>query len=104
MRVAGSQHMSSTFCARILADPQLYVLRGRIVLSFLNFGHVCYDAVHMVGSLCLIIEESDLSETTVNTLHSIQCRNTQDRSLNFYLCHCFQSCTVQLILDPLASL
>lgn len=63
---------------------------------------MCYDAVHMVGNLCLIIEASYLSETTVNTLHSTQCRNTQDRSLNFHLCQCFQSCAVQLILDPLA--
>lgn len=91
--------MSSTFCARIWADP---LLRGRRVNSFLNFCHVCYDTVHMVGNLCLIIVASDLSETTVNTLHSTQCRNTQDRSLNFHLCQCFQSCAVQLILDLLA--
>ena len=56
----------------------------------------------MVGTLCLIIEASDLSETTVNTLHSAQCRDTQYRILNFHLCQCFQSCAVQLILDPLA--
>jgi len=56
----------------------------------------------MVGNLCLKIEASGSSETTVNTLHSTQCRNTQDRSLNFHLCQCFQSSAVQLLLDPLA--
>jgi len=54
----------------------------------------------MVGNLCLVIEASDLSETTVNTLRPTQWRNTQYCSLNFHLLHCFQSCAVQLILDP----
>jgi hypothetical protein len=76
--------------------------RANSSFFFLNFCHVCYDTVHMVGNLCLIIEASDLSETTVNTLHSTQCRKTQDCSLNFHFCQCFQSSAVQLILGPLA--
>lgn len=35
-------------------------------------------------------------------MHSTQCRDTLDRSLNFHLSQCYQSCAVQLILDPLA--
>lgn len=102
IRVTGSEHVFDVLRQDLNWSTIITSSPSNSSFFFLNFGHVCYDTVHMVGNLRLIIEASGSSETTVNTLHCTQYRNTQDRRLHFHLCQCSQFCAVPLILDPLA--
>ena len=92
VRVVGSQHVFD-FLRQDLSLSTI-VSSSRANSSFFFKFRSCVLWHRSYGWQPLLdTEASGSSETTVNTLYSTQCRNTQDRSLNLHLCRCFQSCS-----------
>jgi len=96
------RNTSWTFCTRIWADPP-FISSSRANSSFLFkfrscvLGHHSYGWQPLSDNWGVRFIWNDGKHLALYTV----C-NTQYRILNFHLCQCFQSCAVQLILDPLA--